>query len=97
GMDVHDAFEYHLPLKPGMVITIEPGLYVRPKDIVTTPWYADLDEQQKHNLDAALDRFDGMGVRIEDEILITRRGARNLSADIPVSVEAIEAIMATYP
>ncbi|MEM0955099.1 MAG: aminopeptidase P family protein [Pseudomonadota bacterium] len=97
GMDVHDAFEYHLPLEPGMVITIEPGLYVRPQDIVTTRWYADLNEQQKLNLDAALNRFDGMGVRIEDEILITRRGARNLSADIPVSVEAIEAIMATYP
>ena len=97
GMDVHDAFEYHIALESGMVITIEPGLYIRPQDIVATDWYGKLDETQQSTIDAALQRFGGIGVRIEDEVLITRRGAKNLSADIPVDPEAIEALMASAP
>ncbi len=46
---------------------------------------------------AALERFGGIGVRIEDDVLIERRGARLLSADIPVTVDDIEAIMAPRP
>ncbi len=94
GMDVHDAFEYHMDLAPGMVITIEPGLYVRPQDIVTSAWYEALNDGQRAGIDTALQRFGDIGVRIEDEILITRRGAKHLSADIPATVEAIEKTMA---
>jgi Xaa-Pro aminopeptidase len=97
GMDVHDAFEYHLALEPGMVITIEPGIYVRPQDVTQATWYDALPAEKQASVAAALERFSGVGVRIEDEILITRRGAEHLSADIPATVEAIEAIMATTP
>lgn len=95
GLDVHDTFEYHLPLEAGNVITIEPGIYVRPQDVVKAPWYNALDDDQKAGVDAALERFGGIGVRIEDEILVTRRGAENLSAGIPVTVDEIESIMAS--
>lgn len=94
GLDVHDAQEYHLPLDQGMVVTIEPGIYVRPQDVSKASWYTGLDEQQQAGVDAALQRFAGIGVRIEDEILITRRGAKNLSAAIPVTAEDIESVMA---
>ena len=56
GLDVHDAADYTMPLKAGMVITIEPGLYISEE---------------------------GIGVRIEDDVLITEAGARNLSENIP--------------
>ena len=94
GMDVHDAFEYHFKLEPGVVTTIEPGIYVRPQDVVLKDWYLALDEEQRSRVNAALERFGGIGVRIEDVILITRRGNRLMSADIPVTVEEIETTMA---
>ena len=79
GMDVHDVGRYHLrpgeqrPLEPGMVITIEPGLYI--------PTTGDLPREE----------YRGIGVRIEDDVLVTREGCQVLSADVPKSVEQIEA------
>ncbi|HAX73315.1 MAG TPA: Xaa-Pro aminopeptidase [Firmicutes bacterium] len=67
GLDTHDVGGRGGILKPGMVITIEPGLYI---------------EQE------------GIGIRIEDDILITETGHENLSKDIIKSVEEIEAFMA---
>lgn len=68
GLDTHDVGTIRdRTLRPGMVITNEPGLYIE-------------DE--------------GIGVRIENDILITEDGAVDLSADIPNTVEEIEAIMA---
>ena len=93
GLDVHDAFDYHLELREGMVMTVEPGIYVRPQDVKKAAWYGELEDEQRAAVDAALDRFAGIGIRIEDEILVTRRGAKNLSAGIPVTVADIEAIM----
>ncbi|MGI8536622.1 MAG: aminopeptidase P family protein [Mycobacteriales bacterium] len=82
GIDVHDCAHARQevyrkgPLRPGYVLTVEPGLYFQPDDL-TVP--ADLR---------------GIGVRIEDDILITEDGCRNLSAALPSGPDAIEAWMA---
>ncbi|MDR6612767.1 Xaa-Pro aminopeptidase [Leifsonia sp. 1010] len=79
GLDVHDCAqarrELYLDgvLQPGMVFTIEPGLYFQPDDL-TVP-----------------ESFRGIGVRIEDNILVTEDGAENLSADIPRTADDVEA------
>ena len=80
GMDVHDVGFYSVdgvprPLVPGMVLTIEPGLYVA-EDAAVPPEYK------------------GLGVRIEDDILVTDTGHDNLTASTPKSVADIEAITA---
>jgi Xaa-Pro aminopeptidase len=66
GMDVHDVGGYERPLEPGMVLTIEPGIYLA-------------DES--------------LGVRIEDDVLVTEDGHEVLSAGAPKGVEEIEALM----
>jgi len=81
GLDVHDVGAYQqdgapMPLAPGMVLTVEPGLY-----------FASDDERVPH-------RYRGMGVRIEDDVLITEKGHENLTAGVPKSVDDIEALMA---
>ena len=62
GLDVHDAGNYALPLEEGVVLTIEPGIYIP-------------DE--------------GIGIRIEDVVLVTKDGAEVLSRNIPRTVEEI--------
>jgi len=80
GMDVHDVGRYRdlsdtpLTLEPGMVTTIEPGIYVQ-RD-------GDCDE-----------RFRGIGVRIEDDLLVTESGNENLTSAIPKSIDELEAII----
>jgi Xaa-Pro aminopeptidase len=82
GLDVHDCAEarkevYKLgKLQPGMVITVEPGLYLQEDDL-TVP-----------------ERYRGIGVRIEDDVVITEDGYENLSAHIPSQVDEVEAWMA---
>lgn len=80
GMDVHDVGRYRdttdtpVTFEPGMITTIEPGIYVQ-RD-------ADCDE-----------RFRGIGVRIEDDLVITESGHENLTAAIPKSIDELEAII----
>jgi Xaa-Pro aminopeptidase len=82
GLDVHDCAQARremyneAELVPGMVFTIEPGLYFRENDLK-------LPEELR-----------GIGVRIEDDILVTEDGARNLSAALPRRPEEIEAWIA---
>ncbi len=80
GMDVHDVGAYKIKddwrlLEPGMVLTVEPGLYV-PVDCesVDNPWR-------------------GIGIRIEDDVLVTKDGHEILTGGVPKSIEAIEALM----
>jgi len=79
GLDVHDAGNYRgldgqpRRLDPGMVFTIEPGLYVAPDD------------------DKAPPELRGLGIRIEDDILVTESGYENLTAAIPRTVPDVEA------
>jgi Xaa-Pro aminopeptidase len=78
GLDVHDPAPYRdaknreIPLQEGMVLTIEPGLYIDKRD---------LSVPQKYR---------GIGIRIEDDILVTKDGYKNLSKNIAKSVEEIE-------
>jgi len=67
GLNVHDPFNYEQPLEPGMIVTIEPGIYIREENL---------------------------GVRIEDDILITQSGCEVLTRRLPRTVEAIEHAMA---
>ena len=80
GLDVHDVGRYKLkggaarPLEPGMVITIEPGLYVA------------------HDDETVPEAFRGIGIRIEDDMLVTEGGNENLTVDIPKRIEDVEAL-----
>jgi Xaa-Pro aminopeptidase len=80
GLDVHDVGKYSDPdghsrtLRPGMVFTVEPGIYISPADDIDRKWWY-------------------IGVRIEDDVLVTPKGQRVLSADIPKTILEIEAIM----
>jgi Xaa-Pro aminopeptidase len=67
GLNVHDPSEYGQPLQPGMVVTVEPGIYIPEEKI---------------------------GVRIEDDILITESGAELLTRRLPRKVDEIEKVMA---
>ena len=79
GLDVHDVGAYGVdrsrPLEPGMVITVEPGLYIAPD--------ADVPAEYR-----------GIGIRIEDNILITETGNENLTASVVKNADEIEALMA---
>jgi Xaa-Pro aminopeptidase len=78
GLDVHDCAkarkEMYLdaPLREGMVLTVEPGLYIQPDDELFAPEYR------------------GIGIRIEDNVVVTADGYRNLSEDIPRHPDDIE-------
>ena len=81
GMDVHDCAHakkdvYMGELEAGMVITIEPGLYIQPDDEMFAP------------------EFRGIGIRIEDDVVITKDGCINLSENLPRHPDEIESWMA---
>ena len=78
GLDVHDVGDYQVagasrPLEPGMVLTVEPGLYVAAGD------------------EAAPAELRGVGIRIEDDVLVTPEGGLNLTAAVPKTVADVEA------
>lgn len=66
GLDVHDVASIHTDFKPGMVFTVEPGIYV-PEE--------------------------GIGIRLEDDVVILENGHLNLMGDIPIEAEEIESLM----
>jgi Xaa-Pro aminopeptidase len=79
GLDVHDAGDYKrngkwVDLKPGMVLTVEPGCYVRPGEGVP-------------------ENFWNIGVRIEDDALVTGSGCEIITAAAPKKIEDIESLM----
>lgn len=79
GMDVHDAGDYKrggawMKLAPGMMLTVEPGCYIRPSQEVP-------------------ERFWNIGVRIEDDALVTDQGCEIITSDAPKAIADIEALM----
>ncbi len=82
GMDVHDVGDYKIEgkwrqLEPGMVLTVEPGIYIAPDN---------------KKVDKA---WRGIGVRIEDDVAVTKNGFEVLTAGLPRTVEEIERFMAS--
>ena len=83
GLDVHDAGRYFTdqtaknsrPFAPGMVLTVEPGLYIPPDD-KTAPA-----------------KYRGIGIRIEDDVLVTKDGNRILTSKVPKDPDEIEVLM----
>ncbi|MHC4331182.1 MAG: aminopeptidase P N-terminal domain-containing protein [Planctomycetota bacterium] len=77
-------------LKPGFVITVEPGLYFIPELI--DRWKAEQKNAQYINYDAVEKYGDFGGIRIEDDVLITQQGCRILGKPIPRTIEEVEAM-----
>jgi Xaa-Pro aminopeptidase len=81
GLDTHDVGDYQVDghsraLEPGMVLTIEPGIYIRKND------------------ERVAERWRGMGIRIEDDVVVTRDAPEVLTRRVPKAMDEIEALMA---
>jgi Xaa-Pro aminopeptidase len=95
GMNVHDV-GYAARLEPGMVFTNEPGIYVRldalenrPSNFESEDW-----EKFKKSVGPAFEKYKGIGVRIEDDMLVTETGTRWMTAALPRKLTEIEAFIA---
>jgi Xaa-Pro aminopeptidase len=92
GMDVHDVGDYQTPLEPGMMFTIEPGVYVRQAALDSLP---DTPENRalKEKIAPAFAKYAGIGIRIEDSFVVTETGLTNLSGKLPRTIEGVEGLM----
>jgi len=82
GLDVHDVGDYRVDgeprvLEPGMVVTVEPGIYVPPGDF------------------SVAERWRGIGIRIEDDVAVTREGNEVLTGGVPKEAGEIEELLAS--
>ncbi len=92
GLDVHDVGSRNDELKPGMTFTIEPGLYIRQSvldNLPKTP--ANLELIAK--IEAAVTKYNNIGVRIEDSFVMEATGVRNLSSAVPKRIADVESFM----
>ncbi len=93
GMNVHDVGDYRTPLEPGMVLTVEPGIYIRP-DALAVLAKVPGNEDFIKAVRPAFEKYKGIGIRIEDDILVTAGDPVNMSAAIPRKLEDLEATIA---
>jgi len=96
GMNVHDVGRNGVPLRPGMVFTNEPGIYIREDALDNLPntpqWTA-----FKTKVRPAFEKYKNVGVRIEDDMLVTPNGVVWMTKDLPRKISDIEAFMAAKP
>ena len=76
GLDTHDtaAIGYDRPLRPGVALTVEPGLYLPPDKV-------------------RFSKFAGIGVRIEDDVVVGESGPEVLTADVPIDACEVERLV----
>jgi len=93
GLDVHDTSIYpRTPLKTGMIITIEPGIYFNP--CLIDNYSADPEKRKFLNIEKINEFRNFGGVRIEDDILVTENGQICLTDYVPKEIRDIEKLMA---
>jgi Xaa-Pro aminopeptidase len=93
GMNVHDVGDSSKPLAPGMVLTVEPGIYIRHDALDVLPKTLEMEVFIKA-VRPAFEKYKGIGIRIEDDVMVTDTGHKVMSAAIPSKLEDVEAAMA---
>jgi Xaa-Pro aminopeptidase len=96
GMNVHDVGRYGAPLQAGMVFTNEPGIYIREDALANLP---DTPENRAfiEKVRPAFEKYKNIGVRIEDDMLVTATGVEWMTKDLPRTIADIENFMAKTP
>jgi hypothetical protein len=92
-MNVHDVGDYSAKLQPGMIFTNEPGIYVRADALDYIP---DTPENKAFlsKIRPTFEKYKNIGVRIEDDLLVTETGVEWMTKNLPRTISAIEAFMA---
>jgi Xaa-Pro aminopeptidase len=94
GLQTHDVYDRQRSFEPNMVFTNEPGVYVRKEDVLASEVYKKLAAADQQTIRTALEKYDGIGVRIEDDVQITTAEPKLMSAGAPRTARDIEAFMA---
>jgi Xaa-Pro aminopeptidase len=93
GMNVHDLGEYGAPFRPGMIYTNEPGIYIREDALDYLPDTPEV-KAMIAKIRPAYEKYKNIGVRIEDDMLVTDSGHEWMTKKLPRKLEDIEAFMA---
>ncbi|HEY2017859.1 MAG TPA: M24 family metallopeptidase, partial [Bryobacteraceae bacterium] len=91
GLNVHDPGGPEL--QPGMVVTVEPGIYIRPDALDNLPKTFE-NEKFIAAVRPAFEKYKGIGVRIEDDVMVTAGAPKVISSAIPSKLEEVEAAIA---
>jgi hypothetical protein len=93
GMNVHDVGDYQTPLKAGMIFTNEPGIYIREDALNYLP-DTPANKEMLSKIRPAFEKYKNIGVRIEDDLLVTETGVEWMTKNLPRKMSDIEAFMA---
>ncbi|HMT07964.1 MAG TPA: aminopeptidase P family protein [Pyrinomonadaceae bacterium] len=96
GMNVHDVGDYGAKLAPGMIYTNEPGIYIREDALDNLPNTPEMNAF-KEKVRPMFEKYKNIGVRIEDDMLVTESGVEWMTAKLPRSISDIEGFMAVAP
>lgn len=93
GMNVHDVGDYNTPLKPGMIFTNEPGIYIREDALDYLP-DTPANKEFLAKVRPVFEKYKNIGVRIEDDMLVTETGAEWMTKNLPRKLNEVETFMA---